>query len=64
MSRHIASLEAERPVPAKVAEELVPRPDTKNEAAISASLPAAPVARNGAIRAGAGSDSYTGLRGW
>jgi len=50
MSRHIASLEAERPVPAKVAEELVPRPDTKNEAAISASLPAAPVARNGAIR--------------
>jgi membrane fusion protein (multidrug efflux system) len=50
MSRHIASLEAERPVPAEVAEELLPRPDTKNEVAISASLPAAPVARNGAIR--------------
>src|SRR5438132_3127374 len=50
MSRHIVSLEAERPVPAEVAEELLPRPDAKNEVAISAPLPTAPLARKGAIR--------------
>src|SRR5437763_15092666 len=50
MSRHSASFEVERPVPAEVAQELLPRPDIKSEAALPAPLPAAPLARNGAIR--------------
>ena len=50
MSRHSASFEVERPVPAEVAQELLPRPDIKIEAAVPAPLPAAPLARNGAIR--------------
>ena len=50
MSRHSASFEAERPVPAEIAQELLPRPDNKSEVAMPAPLPAVPVARNGAIR--------------
>ena len=44
MSRHSASFEVERPVPAEVAQELLPRPDIKSEAALPAPLPAAPLA--------------------
>ena len=38
MSRHSASFEVERPVPAEVAQELLPRPDIKSEAALPAPL--------------------------
>jgi len=50
MSRHSVSFEAERPVPAEAAQELLPSPDNKSEVAIPAPLPVAPVARKGAIR--------------
>jgi membrane fusion protein, multidrug efflux system len=49
MSRHSTSFEAERPVPAEVAHELVPA-DNKSEAATPVPLTAAPAARKGAIR--------------
>jgi membrane fusion protein (multidrug efflux system) len=49
MSRHITSLEAERPVPAEVAQELLPA-DHNSEAATPVALPATPIARKGAIR--------------
>jgi membrane fusion protein, multidrug efflux system len=49
MSRHSTSFEAERPVPAEVAQELLPA-DNRSEAATPVALPAAPVVRKGAIR--------------
>jgi membrane fusion protein, multidrug efflux system len=49
MSRHSTSFEPERPVPAEVAQELLPA-DNKDEAATPVPLPAAPVARKGAFR--------------
>jgi membrane fusion protein (multidrug efflux system) len=49
MSRHITSLEAERPVPAEVAQELLPA-DHNSEAATPVALPATTIARKGAIR--------------
>ena len=49
MSRHITSLEAERPVPAEVAQELLPV-DHNSEAATPVALPATTIARKGAIR--------------
>src|SRR5277367_483901 len=48
MSRHSTSFEPERPVPAEVAQELLPA--NKDEAAAPVPLPAAPVARKGAFR--------------
>jgi membrane fusion protein (multidrug efflux system) len=49
MSRHSTSFEAERPAPAEVAQTLLPA-GNKSEAAIPVPLPAAPIARKGAIR--------------
>jgi membrane fusion protein, multidrug efflux system len=49
MSRHITSLEAERPVPAEVAQELLPA-DHNSEVATPVALPATTIARKGAIR--------------
>jgi membrane fusion protein, multidrug efflux system len=49
MSRHSTSFEAESPVPAEVAQELLPA-DNKSEAAAPAPLPAISVARKGAIK--------------
>jgi membrane fusion protein (multidrug efflux system) len=49
MSRHSTSFEAEHPVPAEVAQELLPV-DNKSEAATPVPLTAVPAARNGAIR--------------
>jgi membrane fusion protein (multidrug efflux system) len=49
MSRHSTSFEAEHPVPAEVAHELVPA-DDKSEAATPVPLTASPAARKGAIR--------------
>ncbi len=50
MSRHSVSFEAERPVPAEAAQELLPSPDNKSEVAIPVPLPVTPVAHKGAIR--------------
>jgi len=49
MSRHSNSFEAEHPVPAEVAQELLPA-DDKSEAATPVPLTAVPAARKGAIR--------------
>jgi membrane fusion protein, multidrug efflux system len=49
MSRHSTSFEAERPVPAEVAQDLLPA-DNKSEADAPAPLPATSVARKGAIK--------------
>jgi membrane fusion protein (multidrug efflux system) len=49
MSRHSTSFEAEHPVPAEIAQELLPA-DNKSEAATSVPLTAVPAARKGGIR--------------
>jgi membrane fusion protein (multidrug efflux system) len=49
MSRHSASFEAEHPVPAEIAQELLPA-DNKSEAATPVPLTAVPAARKGGIR--------------
>jgi membrane fusion protein (multidrug efflux system) len=49
MSRHSTSFEAEHPVPAEVAQELLPA-DNKSEAATPVPLTAVPAARKGGLR--------------
>jgi membrane fusion protein (multidrug efflux system) len=49
MSRHSTSFEAEHPVPAEIAQELLPA-DNKSEAATPVPLTAVPAARKGGIR--------------
>ena len=55
MSRHITSLEAEGPVPAEIAKELLPQPDHtsdtgRRDVVTPVPLAAAPIPRKGAIR--------------